>query len=457
MRLDPAEVPRLPLRAALLDHTGHVVATTPEWEHAAPGSRVYHAGHGHLVVAPRGERPRPELDEVLTMLLATLSEARAAMQPQPALRAAVLAIGLGLVAGRPLAAEPGDSAQAMEMTSAVLAVRADHLEVERCPGEPVMPAPAPAVIALALVQLAVNAAEHEFHDAAQRRRVQAVRLRVEPGPSFYVEWRAERPAPTAVQTHRHQEWRKRWGLGYVRLAADALGGSALPPAETGAGWKGACFSLGARRLALPLAVFEGSEVVRASQTWTQEVADRDPVRRAEIAKALFVTLEAARGNPARLQEGRFFSARAIQDQVWAALPPESGADSIRDVLHGLNHERTLWTAPEPHATRAHALTSLLGRAVGDGWNPVAEPAWRERFPPACGALGVAAPELEAMVYPDPRIAAYLLAEVGGSLRAERGGVVFRAGARSAGHPVARLLADRYGDIELTPSGDALFA
>jgi hypothetical protein len=150
-----------------------------------------------------------------------------------------------------------------------------------------------------------------------------------------------------------------------------------------------------------------------------EVTDLGPGRRAEIAGALSATLETARANPGRLLEGRFFSARASQHQVWAALPPESGADSIRDVLRGLNHERTLWTAPEPHATRAHALTSLLGRAVGDGWNPVAEPAWRERFPPACAALRVAAPELEAMVYPDPRIAAYLLAEVGGRLRAER--------------------------------------
>jgi hypothetical protein len=58
MRLDPAEVPRLPLRAALLDHTGNVVVTTPEWEHAPPGSRVYHTGHGHLLVAPPGRAPR---------------------------------------------------------------------------------------------------------------------------------------------------------------------------------------------------------------------------------------------------------------------------------------------------------------------------------------------------------------------------------------------------------------
>src|ERR1700730_15946652 len=52
LRLDPIDVPYLPLPAAMLDRTGHPVAQTPEWRGAGPGSLTYHAGQAQLVIGP---------------------------------------------------------------------------------------------------------------------------------------------------------------------------------------------------------------------------------------------------------------------------------------------------------------------------------------------------------------------------------------------------------------------
>src|SRR5207237_1338989 len=145
--------------------------------------------------------------------------------------------------------------------------------------------PAPATIALALVQLAANAAAHELADAAGSRRVDAVSLRAAPGPTFYVEWRSERPAGAVVATARHQARRLRWGWGYVRMAADALGGVAVPPGPTGEELEGACFSIGSRMLTVPLACFVSGALTRRTQAWEQEMTHPDQaVRDARAAE-----------------------------------------------------------------------------------------------------------------------------------------------------------------------------
>src|SRR5207237_1069332 len=131
VRLDPAEVPGLPLPCALLDRDGQALAATPEWAGAGPGAAVFLVGQGPLVVAP----------EVTT--------------------------------------------------------------------------------------LAVNAHQHE---GASR-----VRLRVDRGPSFYVEWPSSAPRTVRVESHRHSSRRGGWGWGYVQMVADALGATALPPGPCGPG------------------------------------------------------------------------------------------------------------------------------------------------------------------------------------------------------------------------------
>ena len=61
-----------------------------------------------------------------------------------------------------------------------------------------------------------------------------------------------------------------WGLGYVTLAADALGANRIGPRPAGDGSMTAGFELGTRRLALPIAVVDAFRVVDATPGWETE-------------------------------------------------------------------------------------------------------------------------------------------------------------------------------------------
>src|SRR5437660_1443231 len=100
MRLDPTEIPRLPLPAALIDRQGSVVSATPEWEGPMPGSICYHNGEARLLVAPDGQA-WPAQEAVMRRLLDEMRAAVAAMSGEQAVCAAVLGSGLELVAGWP--------------------------------------------------------------------------------------------------------------------------------------------------------------------------------------------------------------------------------------------------------------------------------------------------------------------------------------------------------------------
>src|SRR4051794_39661158 len=101
MRLDPAELPELPLPAALLDGRRGVVASTPEWRGQTPGSVTYFAGYGHLAVGPAAS-PDPDLQVVLEQLLAELDRTATSLDLAEACRVRVLTGGLRLVAGEPI-------------------------------------------------------------------------------------------------------------------------------------------------------------------------------------------------------------------------------------------------------------------------------------------------------------------------------------------------------------------
>jgi hypothetical protein len=107
------------------------------------------------------------------------------------------------------------------------------------------------------------------------------------------------------------------------------------------------------------------------------------------------------------------------------------------MLRGLHHERALWGAPEPHATRVSALTTLVQVAMGEPWPSTPPGMYAQELPAACAALGVSSPPpLDAVCPPDPRVVAFLLAEVGGTI-VRRGEEVWLAGA--AGGPLMRAL------------------
>ncbi|HXM57561.1 MAG TPA: hypothetical protein VOB72_19335, partial [Candidatus Dormibacteraeota bacterium] len=287
MRLDPAEIPELPFPAGLFDSTGTLIASTPEWRGALPGSVSFYTGAGHLVVGA-ATPTAPELEALMSELLRAVREALPAMEHAAALRTAVLLAGLELVSGRPLdARDVGTTSDVLEYAAASIRTRAPSLRVEVVPEERPRSVPAPATIGLALVQFAANASVHEYADAASTRRLDVIRLRVAGGPSFYVEWKTESRPGVVVRTARHERRRSRWGWGYVRMAADALGGAALPPGRTGDGMEGACLSIGSRMLTVPLACFRDGRPLRRTQSWEQETVHVDagdrPAIEAELA------------------------------------------------------------------------------------------------------------------------------------------------------------------------------
>jgi hypothetical protein len=458
VRLDPAEIPELPFPAGLFDKSGALVASTPEWRGALPGSVSFYTGAGNLVVGATTPTT-PELESLMQELLRAIREALPAMEHAAALRTAVLLAGLELVSGRPLdERDAGNTSDVLEYAAASIRTRAPSLGVEIVPEARPKRVPAPATIALALVQFAANASVHEYVDAAGTRRLDAIRLRVAGGPSFYVEWSTESRAGVTVRTARHQRRRERWGWGYVRMAADALGGAALPPGLTGDGMEGACFTIGSRMLTVPLACFEDRRLLRRTQSWEQETVHVKAEERPAIESELGDLLGAAAAEPGGIVTRDLFVGRRTGRRTWAALPPEAGIHRVRDVLRGLDHERALWAAPEPHATRVHALTVVLARAAGDDWPTFDPSTWASLFPVACRAMGVEAPDVAgAAVYPDPRVAAYLLAELGGKLSVADDVVVYRPPAGEAGEPVLAVLEPfRHGWYALTPALDSLF-
>jgi hypothetical protein len=406
VRLEPGEAACLPLSAALVDLDGAEVARTPEWRGRCPGTVSFHTGHGHLLVAP--DAPTPGLDGLMDRLLAELEAAARATGGEDAERAAVLAAGLALVAGRPPgAAAAGTAEDVVRLAAGAIPARAPGLAVQVVGPLPAAVAPAPAAIALAMVQLAVNAWQH---DDARR-----VLLRVEAGPTFVVEWPAGRTGPAAVRSHRHPLRRSGWGWGFVRLVADALGGSALPPAPAGPGLVGACLGLGSTRLALPLACVRDGRVERATEAWEQD--PRMPALGRAAGGLLGALVAEAATHPGRIAYRDLYRARTARGRTWAALAPESGSSRVQDLLRGLRHERALLRAPEPHATRLLGLTTLLQVAMGEPWPSAPPSVYEEALAASCARLGVAAPPepLESLCPPDPWAVAYLLAEVGGHL------------------------------------------
>jgi hypothetical protein len=432
--LEPTEFRSLPLPASLVDLDGREIATTPEWAGSCPGTVSFHAGTSYLLVAP--DAPTPELDYLVDRLLAELRAPRTRLGSEDERRMAVLTAGLELMAGRPLAADHGSAEEVIDLALAGIRSRAQELEVAVAGPLPQLVAPAAAAIALALVQLAVNAQRHEG--------AVSVTLRVAAGPTFTVEWPSTAPAQP-ISTHRHALRRSGWGWGFVQMVADALGGAALPPGPVSAGTRGACLSLGANRLGLPIAVVREGRIERATQAWDED--PRLPAFGDPVEGLLARLTEIAKASAGRIVYEDLYRARTNRDSTWIVLAPESGANRVRDLLSGLQHERGLWSAPEPYATRAAALVTLLQVAMGDPWPSVPPSVFAEVFPGACAALGVEMPpELDTVAFPEPRVTAFLLAELDGSFACRGDEVWFSPSTTTASSPLMRALNFRRSDL-----------
>ena len=398
---------------------------------------MYGLGSGSLVLA--SSESRPELDVVVAELLRAIDGAASASDQLAALSIRTLSAGLELVAGR-RRAETGDLVELRGLVEAAATARSSS-RLHFGGGWTREPVRSPALLSLAVVQLVVNA---ERHAGASELTID-----VEHGPTVRLSW----PSADAgfngpkINTSRRPDRRERWGMGFVRQAVDALGGVVSDVYIYAPGKSAVSIGLGTSRLSLPLACVTAGRVQQSTQTWDEETG----VRRGGVADGAVATVLAQ----AVVQAGTVascegFAARNAGDRAWVMLAPHSDIDRARDVVRGLQHEKALLSAPEPFATRAHALALLLAGALGDRGEHSSPEVFARDFPISCAALGCPAPAWpDVLDLPDPRLTAYLLSEVGQQLIEVGGGLALRLRPETAGHPLVPVLAAADGVLQLS--------
>lgn len=393
MNLTIAEIAELPLAAALVDSTGDVVARTPEWDGPGPGAVAYPVRNMRLVVRTR---PASQLcDAVLTRLLDAIDAAVEGLDGTHAQRVRILASSLRLVAGRE-AGGWGTTDEVIDLARAGITARTG-LAVDVMTGA-VRPVLAPEVAALVLVQLAVNA---ERHDAAER-----VRLEVDK-TTFRVVWHRAGES-VRVSTARRRAERERWGLGFARIAADAIGGTVYPPRTLGNGDVAAILEMGVRRLALPLAAVRDGQILRATRSWDEETS-LGPGATACGGTRLGILCAAAQYDRGQIV-GDDWTARAGSRETWVAVPPDDSAVRARDVVTGLIHERALADRlEEPARSTIGALGLLLATLLGEPMPRVPIATWTRRMAELAPAFGIAVPipRFDGVGAIDPRVVALL--------------------------------------------------
>ncbi|MBV8526902.1 MAG: hypothetical protein JOZ75_01155, partial [Candidatus Dormibacteraeota bacterium] len=236
MNLTLADLRALPLAGALQSPAGYVIAATPEWQGDGPGSASYPVRRNRLVVCVEPAAPR-----CLALLERLLSELDAAVGdtiPPQSLRVRMLAASLRLVAGRSVDHATRRSSQdVLELALAGISARTTlRVGVDDCDDFAVSAVEAAALI---LVQLAANA---ERHGGAR-----AVRITTAPN-AFNVVWHGAAPHGRPA-TARRRDDRERWGMGFARIAADAIGAVVQPPYDAGDGTVVSTLELGVGRLA----------------------------------------------------------------------------------------------------------------------------------------------------------------------------------------------------------------
>lgn len=403
MNLTVAEVAQLPIPAALFSGDD-VIAHTPEWHHAGPGAIAYRVRGTRLVVST-GDTD-PVCADVVGRLLDEIDSTAASLPRRQRLRVSMLAASLRVVAGRDVPGR-GHGADVVEYACAGIAARtALHVRVESvddCSVE------APAVAGLVLVQLAANA---ERHDRATEISLGA------DGRVFELSWPGA-AAPGGAVTARRRAERARWGLGFARIAADAIGGVVFPPVDED-GVRCASLELGVNRLALPVAQVRDGCVQKATRAWDEETGMM-PGAPVPAEGRLATCVTAATGNAGRIATVEGWCARAVPGGTWVAIPPDSIVDRARDVLDGIVHERAMWdSVPEPHTSRIVALASIVGSMLGGDLDRVSGETWNRRARDVADAYGLAmsVPRFEGAGAVDPRVALFLAAEFGERIEAD---------------------------------------
>jgi hypothetical protein len=427
VHLTLTDLREIPLAAALVEGRHDVIAHTPEWPGAAPASIAYPVRGKRLVVATRGAEQT--CSDLLDELLVTLHEACAAATGASALRLRMITASIGLLAdsGPPGA---GTTDDVVELARAGIAARTSlHVDVD-IDGAGAQPVIAPEVVALVLVQLAVNAETH----------AQAASVAISHhASSFRVSWAGGNGGPS-LQTARRRSDRHRWGMGFARIAADALGATVYAPRESTDGTMEATLELGLGRLALPLAAVRDDRVGRATRAWDEET-HVIPGALVSASPRLVAVVDAARaaGGAIALVEG--WAARAAGPLVWVAVPPDDASARMHDVLDGLVHERALTEGLSlADASRIRALSLVLGVCLGRALPRVPADAWRRRMLTLATAFpSLDVPSFKGLGAMDPDVVALLAAYPGADFEVDGDQMSLRIASARIAEPAVRAL------------------
>ena len=434
MRLSAADVAALPLPVALFDRDGALLASSAEWAGGGPGTVVYRLPTASLAVGC--DEQDADIGALVTELVTAMREGAQACEGAQQLRLGALASSVALVAGIP-DLHGGSTGDVLDNLTALLTTVSAHgVRINTHTSGSVPDAP---VLALALLQLVINARRHD--DATE------VTIDIDAGPAFRVRWHGELP-PQGVSTARHQADRDRWGLGFVRLAMDALGGVYLSPASHGVGQLTAVLAVDpSPRLQLPLAAIRKGIVDAASPAWDEETQLPPGSRLPERCSRL---VDASSKSPGVVQRARTARARAVEGTVWIAIPPEGTADRARDVIRGLEHERDLLNAPQPFATLIEGLAGVIALLLGDHPHRVTPAAFDERYPSA--ARAVAAPPFPGRftgpAAPSPALIAVIASRVAAKLSMRDDRLAIQASEQHRGDSIIRRLGDGTGIVLL---------
>lgn len=439
MNLTLADLRALPLAAALVSARGEVVEHTPEWRGDGPGSASYPVRRNRLVVTV--EPAAPDCAHLLDRLLGELDAAAAAATPARRLQVRMLAAALRVVAGRAVSQDaPMRVDDVFTLARAGIAARTG-LAVDVSDAGGGLEVVGGEAAALVLVQLAVNAERHGHATAVTLSRA--------PG-ALLVSWRGG-GAPPRVATSRRRQERTRWGLGFARIAADAMGGVVHAPRVRDDGMAVATLEVGVPRLSLPLAAVRDQRVLRATRAWDEELG-ATPGTAIAASTALLDAAARATAAPGAIVRAGMVSARQAGDVLWLAVPPDDVADRARDVVSGVVHEQALVDGVgEPQRSRISALAQLLGLALGAPLQRVPAGAWARRMHALAAPFGLRmpVPDFEGAGATDPAVTALLAAEAGERFEADGDCLWLVLRTNGAGNPlVAPLVSGRGNRLRL---------
>ena len=469
MKLTLATVASLPLAAAAVDADNSLLARTPEWCGVGIGTVTYGLGTTSLLVTPVDQSA--QVSVLVDELLLAMRRAVSATGDEFADRLAVTASALGVVFGR----RPKDVGTVGHVVHYLQALSKFHPGTDLLlrPGTvgPTAEVRSPGAVAMALHQLIRNASGHDDTSAVHL----LVGSHGRGSLFFSLDWASNRPAPPRpIRTSRALSRRvsmaddggvrehRGWGLGYVTVAADALGAVRTGPLVGPDGVRHVTWEFGVPRLMLPVACFQNWRVTDTTPGWEAEEVNC-PRRGEPLGLELEGIIRDARAAAGHIVSREAWLARHVPatEKTYVALPPDGMVERARDIIVGCSHEQESWQVREPIGTILNALLVLVALAAGQPedewlvvpWGSEGTPGWSDTFTIAATALGLgeAAPLVQGPSL-DARAVAYLFWRYGeswgrrGAEGVPDGLLTLRIRPEFASDPVMSVLGAKNGEL-----------